>query len=90
LGQVRTVHHVDDDAELASKRAIVDEAHTAGLYQSPVRLCTQGKSRHSQCASRFWTHAKPSSVHALRTIYALKTLQTARFVAKSLRPSTIR
>ena len=40
-GRQRTVHDVDDDAELASQSAVVDEAHTACLYQSPVRLLTQ-------------------------------------------------
>lgn len=37
-GRIRTVDDVDDDAELASEGAVVDEAHAAGLDQSPVRL----------------------------------------------------
>jgi hypothetical protein len=36
----RTVNHVDDNAKPASRGTIVDDAHTARLYQSSVRLCS--------------------------------------------------
>ena len=56
-GRARTVHHVDDDAELASEGTVVDEGHTAGLDQSPVRL------RNASRQSTARPHTNPASQH---------------------------
>jgi hypothetical protein len=57
-GRARTVDHVDDDAQLASHGTIVHQAHTAGLYQSPVRLLQHTASQ--QCAGSANTPSAPA------------------------------
>jgi len=63
----RTVHHVDDHAKLAAKGTEVDEAHTAGLDQSPLRgrLCNQ-RMVSGRYTDKSLTHATSTIVNPLR------------------------